>query len=150
MRSLNLRLSPKGLRVLPLRFSGGRMLLYVYRPDGLRNDLAAEEARRILAEQGYVECEPERCLSELRRRLASSADFPHEIGLFLSYPPEDVRGFMSNSECKHVGCWKVYGDAEKAKKLFARYKKCTDLYALQFAGGKSIEQLTVKRTAPRS
>ena len=36
VRSLNRRLSPKGLCLLPLRFTPGSALLYLYRPDILR------------------------------------------------------------------------------------------------------------------
>ena len=32
----------------------------------------------------------------LIHRLRSEGEFPHEIGLFLSYPPEDVLGFICN------------------------------------------------------
>ena len=45
--------------------------------------------------------------------------------------------------CKCVGCWKVYGDEEKAKKTFDLYKKCTRVYCDQWAKGRSIERLTV-------
>lgn len=71
--------------------------------------------------------------------------YPYEIGLFLGYPPEDVHGFIKNKadDCKCVGCWKVYGDAESTKKTFAKYKKCTDVYCDQYAKGRSIECLTV-------
>lgn len=67
------------------------------------------------------------------------------MGLFLGYPPEDVQGFM---ECRAkgfrcVGCWKVYGDAEKAQKLFASYKKCTAVYTARHAKGTPVERLTV-------
>ena len=57
------------------------------------------------------------------RRLQRFEAFPHEIGLFLSYPPEDVRGFIEHKghESKCDGCWKVYGDAERAKKTFRTY-----------------------------
>ena len=65
--------------------------------------------------------------------------------LFLGYPPEDVCGFMKNKacNCKCVGCWKVYGDEEAAKKKFAQYKKCTQVYSDQWANGTDIERLTV-------
>ena len=78
-------------------------------------------------------------------RLMSGADFPHEIGLFWGYPPEDVLGFIKNQArgYKYVGCWKVYGDEEKAKKTFERYKKCTNTYCRCYMQGKSIERLTV-------
>ncbi|MBQ7128480.1 MAG: DUF3793 family protein, partial [Clostridia bacterium] len=71
--------------------------------------------------------------------------FPHEVGLFLGYPPEDVKGFIeNNAKCsKCVGCWKVYGDEEKAKKCFENYKKCTRIYKELYLKGKTIERLTV-------
>ena len=34
--------------------------------------------------------------SRLIKRLNEDAEFPHEIGLFPGYPPEDVRGFIEN------------------------------------------------------
>ena len=79
------------------------------------------------------------------KRICECDEFPHEIGLFLGYPPEDVRGFIEEgaAKCKCTGCWKVYGDVERAQKLFAAYKKCTAVYQKQHAQGKSIEQLTV-------
>ena len=53
------------------------------------------------------------------QRLGQAAEFPHEIGLFLGYPPEDVQGFLENRLCKCVGCWKVYGDEQAAQNGFA-------------------------------
>ena len=79
------------------------------------------------------------------RRLQGGEDFPHEIGLFLSYPPEDVQGFIENraQNYKEIGVWKVYGDEEKARKTFAKYKKCTESYCRAFHAGKKLEQLAV-------
>jgi len=146
IRALNRRLAPRGLRVLPLRYSEKKALVYVYRPSGLARDLDRREAREILLEAGYSSCCPEKSVMELIRRLNESGDFPHEIGLFLSYPPEDVRGFMEKGgrDCKCVGTWKVYGDEEAARRTFSRYKRCTDTYCRFFRSGeKSLEQLTV-------
>ena len=46
------------------------------------------------------------------------------MGLLLSYPPEDVKGFIDHRAggFKCAGLWKVYGDEEKARSLFAKYK----------------------------
>ena len=87
----------------------------------------------------------EECLDRLSERIGTSADFPHEVGIFLGYPTEDVVGFIENKgeNFKLCGCWKVYGDEEAAKKTFARYKKCTSVYCRQWAKGKDIERLTV-------
>ena len=72
-----------------------------------------------------------------------SGEFPHEVGLFLSYPPEDVKGFLEHRPCKCVGCWKVYENEEAARKTFAKYKACTRVYCRQLASGIDIERLTV-------
>ncbi len=144
IRRWNRLLGKKGLRILPLRFRNNRALVYVYRPEKLTRDLKNSMACRLLQEKGYGTETPARCISYLRKKLDDSEDFPHEIGLFLGYPPEDVCGFIENKDgCKCVGCWKVYGDVEKAQKVFAKYKKCTNVYCAQLAKGRSIERLTV-------
>lgn len=145
VRAWNKTLSPKGLRVLPLRYNGRTALIYIYRPAMLSADLKNEAARRLLRKCGYVSETPEGCIVQLLRRFAECDEFPHEIGLFLGYPPEDVCGFIANkaSGYKCVGYWKVYGDEEKAKKAFAKFEKCTRCYCRQHAKGKSIERLAV-------
>lgn len=145
VRKLNRRLVPKGLRIIPLRFSEQKALIYLYRPNKLRRDLAQETAEHLLRRHGYNTGSCEQCVVHLVKKLRQQEEFPHEIGLFLGYPPEDVRGFMENNACgcKCVGCWKVYGDEAAAKKKFAQYKKCTRVYCEQHARGKDIERLTV-------
>lgn len=147
LRRINRALVPKGLRVLPLRYFSGRALIYVFRPAGLERDLSHREALRILKEEGYPEAEPEpeRRLLELIRRLNAVKAFPHEIGLFLSYPPEDVRGFIENrgEGCKCIGCWKVYGNETHARRLFTAYRRCTEHYCRQWRSGISLERLAV-------
>ena len=145
VRQMNKRLLPKGLRVLPLRWSENKALIYVYRPKKLTSDISDTAAAQILQRHGYDTATCEKCIVQLARRLRCQKDFPHEIGLFLGYPPEDVCGFIENNacNCKYVGCWKVYGDEESAKKKFAQYKKCTSVYCDQWAKGKDIERLTV-------
>ena len=66
-------------------------------------------------------------------------------GLFLSYPPEAVKGFIDHraNGFKYAGLWKVYGDEEKARSLFAKYKKCTEIYCALWQSGSKLEQLAV-------
>ena len=84
-------------------------------------------------------------LGQLMRRFRSESEFPHEIGLFLGYPPEDVKGFIDNNaeNCKCVGAWKVYGNPEEAEKVFERFRKCTKAYSEQLLKGRSVERLIV-------
>lgn len=146
IREINHKISPRGLCLIPMKFSKGKVLLYLYRPDRLGEDLSGHEAVRILEECGYRHFTRGACLSELIKRLNTSEVFPHEIGLFLSYPTEDVRGFIENhaSGYKYSGLWKVYGDVSKARKTFATYQKCTDVYRLQLKHGKSLADLAVR------
>lgn len=141
LRSLNELLVPKGLRALPLRIREHSALVYLYRPSRLKKDLEDPAAIKILQDHGYS-CYG-KCLPKLIERVRASEEFPHEIGLFLGYPPEDVQGFLDHRPCKCSGCWKVYGDENKAKKTFDLYKKCERVYCHQLARGIDIERLTV-------
>ena len=141
LRSLNELLVPKGLRALPLRIREYSALVYLYRPSRLKKDLEDPAAIKILQDHGYS-CYG-KCLPKLIERIRASEEFPHEIGLFLGYPPEDVQGFLDHRPCKCCGCWKVYGDEKKAKKTFDLYKKCERVYCQQLARGIDIKRLTV-------
>lgn len=137
-------LLPKGLRLLPLREQRGRTLIYLYRPSALSRDLQQPHTCTLLMDRGYPCPHPESCILHLRRRLAANETFPHEIGLFLGYPPEDVRGFLRDpSACKYSGLWKVYGNTDAARLLFAQFSACTRLYCRQFALGTPLEDLAV-------
>ena len=143
LRRWNFLLRRKGLRAVPFANKNGRTSVYVYRVSRLNADLKNSDIRRILTERGYDCDRPEHCIARLARRLKSGAEFPHEIGLFLGYPPEDVCGFINRGKCKLTGAWKVYGDKIRAEKVFAQYKKCTQIYSELFHKGRSVERLTV-------
>ena len=145
IRAFNRHYLSRGLCLLPLRFTEGKAILYLYRPAALQRDLRAQTAKALLADAGYPCGSCGGCVARLVRRMREGAEFPHEVGLFLSYPPEDVRGFIEKgaSGCKCSGCWKVYGNTQQAMTTFGRYRKCAALYLEQWKKGKSVEQLTV-------
>lgn len=146
LRHWNNMFSDKGLRIIPLRVRNNHCLLYIFRPEKLSKDLANKGAISILREKGYKSTKPNMCLAELRRRLKDQDEFPHEIGLFLGYPVEDVFGFINHKSlgCKLVGTWKVYGDINKAEKKFAQFKKCSALYYQQYKKGTAVDKLAVR------
>ncbi len=145
LRRLNRLLGKKGLRVISLRYRNGRGLIYVYRPCRLREDLQKETAKILLEDCGYCRDSAAGCIAGLIKRLSTGEDFPHEIGLFLGYPAEDVAGFIRNGahNCKCSGVWKVYTDVEAAQRQFALYRRCTKAYRAQWEKGTDIERLTV-------
>ena len=125
IRRLNRALGGKGVRVMPLRFRGNRGLIYVYRPEKLSRDLSREGTECILSARGYCDHSAGRCIGHLMRRISEQEEFPHEIGLFLGYPVEDVSGFIEHhaKECKFHDYWKVYGDEAAARKLFRSFRR---------------------------
>ncbi len=145
IRQVNRQFASRGIRLIPIRSRGGKVLIYMYRPQKLKEDLADGTARKILAAQNYPVSQEGKCVAYLIRRLENCEVFPHEIGLFLGYPPEDVEAFMEHGAAgaKYTGAWKVYGNVEAAKRNFARFKKCTRVYDEIFRKYHSLDRLIV-------
>lgn len=145
IRRINHILVPKGIIAIPMRYQEGNVLLYIYRPASLTRDFKNKKVQRLLKKLGYPCHSVSRCVATLYERFKTTGEFPHEIGFFLGYPPEDVEGFICNKacNCKCTGYWKVYGNPKKAKQRFALYEKCTDLYMCQYSKGKHLQDLAV-------
>lgn len=144
-REINRILKKCGVRAVPVQREGRRALIYLYRPDFLKRDLLDPDAIEILKKRGYCPGNAKSCLVKLLQHLVADEEFPHEIGLFLGYPPADVRGFIKSSSrgVQCVGYWKVYENRDRAEEIFQRYRRCLDCYKREYKKGKTIEQLTV-------
>lgn len=151
LRELNGILKRKGLRAVPVRMTAEFALVYLYRPDFLKRDLGCEEAARLLTSLGYEPQSVNRSVAFLARMMREKEAFPHEIGLFLGYPPEDVLGFMKSSRegVKCVGCWKVYGDEARARAAFWRFQRCREVFEENVQRGRKLEALIVRCPAKR-
>ena len=144
-QALSDALAPKGLAIRVIDVGDGRALCYLYRPGQLRCVLAGEKESAFLAEQGYPDLRVEAAVDLLCARLAQGGAFPHEIGLFLGYPIDDVVAFIANKgrNCLCCGCWKCYGDPQAARRRFERYHRCTAVLRRRYAEGTPITQLIV-------
>lgn len=145
VEDLNLTLNKKDVYFQIMRKSKGRALIYVYRSKKLEEALTAKDTEELLAAMGYVGCRAFEAIEKLRQNFMCNKDFPHEIGVFLGYPPGDVMGFIKNKgkNAKFTGCWKVYSNVEDAKRQFGKFKKCRDTYVKLRETGRDIEKLTV-------
>lgn len=144
VRYWNELLNHRGVKVRILRSDEKCSLIYIYRPQRLKTDWAQGEVREFLARHGYGE-DVEQNIDLLSRRIGEQKDFPHEVGLFLSYPIGDVQGFIDNCGRNYClcGCWKVYGDKEAAQRCFAQYRKCAEVYVRCYHKGHTLTKLTV-------
>ncbi|MBQ9347155.1 MAG: DUF3793 family protein [Oscillibacter sp.] len=130
-------------RVLRACPAAGNFLIYLFRTAWLHEILNDWSIRSFLTRMGYPDADSGALLRHLSQKLQFSTDFPHEIGIFLGYPLEDVTGFMKyrGQNYTYCGCWKVYGNPEEAKRRFAEYHRCTAFYCESVRAGVPLTSL---------
>ncbi len=138
------KFTEKNLQIILLKVKGHSALLYVYRPVKLQAILSDPLVQQFLRELGYANFSEEAVLAQLMLHLKES-DFPHEIGVLLGYPLEDIRGFIKHKGKNDLlsGLWKVYHNVEEAKRTFQQYNKCNVVYRKCFADGFDMNRLIV-------
>ena len=136
--------SCKGISVFRLSEGEEYVLLLFYRASALDKVLRQPEVQGLLLEMGYKEGESLREMLEyLHARMEMKKSFPHEVGLFLGYPPADVRGFIEHRgqgfAC--AGYWKVYSNEAQARRLFALYSECSHEFCTLLEQGAPFPEL---------
>lgn len=147
LRHWNGVLAPKGVQVTSIKRCRrvGGYLIYVYRPRQIEAILAKPEVAAFLDNCGYAPgMSLQQALRLLTGRLCQNPEFPHEVGVFLGYPLQDILGFIEHDgrDCLCSGCWKVYHEPQKAQETFRDYRDCTRVYRELYRQGKTAEQLT--------
>ena len=124
-----------------------KYLVMFYRREEFEAYLEQDEVWEFLEKHGYEERGLDMILAALSKRICKySKDeiaFPHEIGIFLDYPLEDVEGFIKNEGKNSLLCgyWKVYHNPSKAQMTFLAYDKAKDSAVNEFLMGKSIREI---------
>lgn len=134
----------KGISVFRLSEGEEYVLLLFYRKRALLKDLAHPLAKKILIRFGYRGDDTLMGMLEyLKLRMQLRKSFPHEVGLFLGYPPEDVEGFIRHKgqDFSYSGYWKVYANERETRALFDLYADCTHDFCLRLEGGASLPDL---------
>lgn len=138
-----------GVELSVLYRTDRRVYLLVWRPEQLSQKLGDPESISILREQGYVGSGSQELICQLRKRLVAyylaqkerGIEFPHEIGVFLGYPAEDVRGFMGGRQVTCKGAWHAYGDEQVAKRRFLALERQEKHCRSRFAAGEPLHAL---------
>lgn len=109
-----------GLKVKQLAQKEDKIYLLFYDEKILKDFLANKSCQSILKQNGYNERNSLTSLLEQLHEKMKKNLCPHEIGLFLGYPPHDVHAFIKFKGknfclCKH---WKVYHDIERSRNKF--------------------------------
>ncbi|MCI8804472.1 MAG: DUF3793 family protein [Clostridiales bacterium] len=140
IKSYNENFNSFGIYFYILNSKDKSSLIYVYRFDRLKRDLRQRYVSSFMEKEGYDIYDVKSCIETLSEKIRKGKEFPHEIGLFLSYPIYDVIGFIRNNGCnfKYCGFWKVYSNEENAKRVFREYEKCTALCCKKFSKERNL------------
>lgn len=139
-------MNSKGIYIELLKCLSDSYLIYVYRQSSLKNVLGDTKIKNFLKSYGYFdESNLRDYFGLLKSRLYESRDFPHEIGIFLGYPLEDVKAFIELKGQDYCLCgdWKVYHNEQSARCLFCKYKHCREVYEKVYGEGKQLIDMLV-------
>lgn len=121
--------------------------IFCFREDLLNKFINTNETKCFLKSCGYDTNSIDICTDCLKDRLCQK-DFPHEIGLLLGYPYEDVMGFIENQGKNYLcsGYWKVYKDKDAKCKIFTLYNQARLGYLCAIRDSTKILELVEKNS----
>lgn len=112
---------------IPLWLGEDKDVLLLYRYGHLTKLLKDESVIRFLRGCGCDRTDTASVIIRLRLKyqeyMSGRLPFPHELGVILEYPVEDVESFIVNGgkNCLFTSYWKVYHNRERAEQIFRLY-----------------------------
>lgn len=132
-------LSKYNLNFIVLKEEENSIVALVYDESNLISHLRLEDNYRLLEEYGYsVSLELKKALDCLYRRVQEES-FPHETGVFLGIPCEDVVGFINEDRAIYDGYWKVFKDLERYDCIFNLYQESKEIYIDSLILGRELD-----------
>lgn len=146
LQTIQQELQDKGVRVMELCRCEKARQVFVYRPAMLKALLLMPEVSGFLTQLGYRQVEDvDAVMTQFAQRFGQQPSFPHELGIFLGYPIEDVLGFIRHGGKNYLlnGYWKVYSRQAENLRRFHLYDKCRRVYLHSYRKGIPISRLAV-------
>jgi len=118
-----------GLFVIELYECRETFSVLVYDKESLSAQVRTSVAKQVLAEHGYHHTTNLYELLLCLKNRFHKCKFPHEIGIFLGYPPEDVDAFIKKCGKDYICCryWKVYHNEKRAREIFCFIDRAKDM-----------------------
>lgn len=128
----------------------GKMAVLLFYEEKLEEYFAEETVWNLLSRLGYsggsfydfMDFFAER----YKKFLKNEIPFPHEMGIFLGYPTEDVMGYLENAGDNYLcaGDWKVYKNVQEKRRLFSQFDRARDvLVSLILQGNSLVEAVEI-------
>lgn len=133
------------LSYCPLYRTDKKLVFLIYKASELERYLMEPDVFAFFDKLGYRETDLNQMLAMFRKRYGDyrkeGKEFPHEMGLFLGYPLEDVYGFMKNKgeNYLYTGYWKVYDNVPAKISLFEKYEQAKNTLVELLACGISMK-----------
>lgn len=124
-----------------------KVTFLLFKRKQLEEFLYRKEIQQFFQQEGYRVFQFGQILKTFQMRYATYMKkrgvFPHEMGLLLGYPLEDVRGFMEN-EGKYflyAGYWKVYENMTEKMRLFRKFEVAKETLISLIYNGVRMEEI---------
>lgn len=128
--------------------------LFVYQEQAFASMLSDYNNIRFLMQFGY-DCNSDRLdhiIHSLKTRMDLyhngiakhiNTEFPHEIGIILGYPVEDVDSFIryQGKNYLYSGYWKVYHNVNEAVRIFENYRELRQAALRVLVSGKNLKEV---------
>jgi hypothetical protein len=141
-----------GIKVNTLYDNGYQSsFLLLYDSSGVERYLSIQTVENFMKDCGYMTLQIDYVLSIVSQRyqkyMEGSSDFPHELGIILGYPIEDVIGFINNRGLNslYAGYWKVYNNVLIARQTFSQYDMAKIEAMEQVKEGLTIREIYSKQ-----
>lgn len=145
-----------GLIYFKLLQTERRTTYLIFWKEELEEYLLQKDVNEFFDQIGYQSMDMEYVLSMFAKRYTiwnrTACEFPHEMGLLLGYPIDDVKGFIIHQgrNFLYSGYWKVYQEVEKKKALFETYEMATTEVTRMVYQGSSIREIVAYYQMNRS
>lgn len=125
----------------------GRTTLLLFSRQELESYLSQNPVKSFLESEGY----DAGCLTDVLwnfrinygRYKRGRETFPHELGVILGYPIEDVKGYILDHGKRplYTGYWKVYCNVSQKRELFRMFELSREMLLTLLHNGIGVEEL---------
>lgn len=163
LKASNLLIVPKGSLETVRRLIGSSHISYkllhekchketylIFNANQLTHYLCCQRTRALLKKLGYYNFQLTELLEFFSERYQkyqdNAASFPHEMGIFLQYPIEDVEGFIRHHGRNYLisGYWKVYQNPDEKERMFEEFEYAQEEICKLFLSGVSAKRIIMR------
>lgn len=140
-------LKHSGISCFRLLRTTEKITYLLYRRKDLEQVIEHPKMRAFFQKEGYERFTLGTILYTFQRRyesyMTAGGMFPHEMGLLLGYPLDDVTGFIEQKGKNYLyaGYWKVYADMGEKIRLFQAFEAAKETLIQAVAKGIRMEEL---------